>query len=206
MIRFNCASCGSGVRVGDDKAGKKGKCPQCGQVIVIPAADAPKQTEPPAARRVQARSAASEDDSASLSAPLDGLLSEAISRDLQGRAAPARRLCGVCRSEVPLRADICPRCGALLSGPKGAVQDGPLGPSGRLSRRVLPGRGAAGDPHPPFRRGPPVAGPGAVRLAADRLARRSRRPRTRPAGLLETPRTQTIRIPAWLRCFGGRVA
>jgi predicted RNA-binding Zn-ribbon protein involved in translation (DUF1610 family) len=37
-IDFSC-SCGRHVRVADDKAGSKGKCPNCGQVVQIPAAN-----------------------------------------------------------------------------------------------------------------------------------------------------------------------
>ena len=36
MIVFACASCGKRLRVGDDRAGKRGKCPTCGQKTRIP--------------------------------------------------------------------------------------------------------------------------------------------------------------------------
>jgi hypothetical protein len=36
MIQFKCASCGLALSVSDDKAGMKGKCPKCGQPMLIP--------------------------------------------------------------------------------------------------------------------------------------------------------------------------
>ncbi|HMF11559.1 MAG TPA: serine/threonine-protein kinase [Gemmataceae bacterium] len=36
MIAFSCASCGKRLKVGDDRAGKRGKCPSCGQKTRIP--------------------------------------------------------------------------------------------------------------------------------------------------------------------------
>lgn len=38
MIRFNCKNCGHRLKIPDQHAGKKGKCPECKQLIVIPAA------------------------------------------------------------------------------------------------------------------------------------------------------------------------
>ncbi len=40
-IDFSCNHCGKKLRVPDDFAGKKAKCPQCQEVVSIPAADAP---------------------------------------------------------------------------------------------------------------------------------------------------------------------
>ena len=36
MIAFSCANCGKRLKVGDDRAGKRGKCPGCGQKTRIP--------------------------------------------------------------------------------------------------------------------------------------------------------------------------
>jgi len=38
LIQFPCPQCCTVLRVPDDKAGKKGKCPKCGGVIAVPAA------------------------------------------------------------------------------------------------------------------------------------------------------------------------
>jgi hypothetical protein len=36
MIEFKCSECGKQLRVKDDAAGKKGKCPQCGVTLEVP--------------------------------------------------------------------------------------------------------------------------------------------------------------------------
>jgi hypothetical protein len=38
-MKFNCPKCGKGIKVSDEKAGKKGKCPGCGEVLTIPTAE-----------------------------------------------------------------------------------------------------------------------------------------------------------------------
>ena len=37
MIRFNCEQCGHKIGVQDKYVGKRGKCPECGAIVVIPA-------------------------------------------------------------------------------------------------------------------------------------------------------------------------
>jgi hypothetical protein len=41
MITFKCNKCRSVVRTADENAGKKGKCPKCGQALVVPAVTEP---------------------------------------------------------------------------------------------------------------------------------------------------------------------
>ena len=41
MIQFKCSECGRQLRVRDDAGGKKGKCPQCGTVLLVPAEPEP---------------------------------------------------------------------------------------------------------------------------------------------------------------------
>lgn len=36
MIRFACSKCGQKINVADKHAGKKGKCPKCGNVVIVP--------------------------------------------------------------------------------------------------------------------------------------------------------------------------
>lgn len=36
MIEFSCPSCDKSIRVDDKHAGKRGKCPKCGEVLVVP--------------------------------------------------------------------------------------------------------------------------------------------------------------------------
>ena len=40
MIKFQCSQCGQTVRVADEHAGRKGKCPHCQALLTIPAAGA----------------------------------------------------------------------------------------------------------------------------------------------------------------------
>jgi hypothetical protein len=54
-IRFQC-SCGRGISVADQYAGKQGRCPQCGKVITIPRPTGT-STAPPAPAVPQAASA-----------------------------------------------------------------------------------------------------------------------------------------------------
>lgn len=38
MIKFHCSNCGKKISTPDNYAGKRGKCPQCGQVVRVPSA------------------------------------------------------------------------------------------------------------------------------------------------------------------------
>ena len=50
MIRFQCPGCQATYTVGDEKAGKQGKCPKCQSAFIIPGAEAsaPPPPAPPA--------------------------------------------------------------------------------------------------------------------------------------------------------------
>ena len=45
MIKFHCKSCGQSISVDNKLAGKRGKCPKCGDIVVVP--DAPAKIEFP---------------------------------------------------------------------------------------------------------------------------------------------------------------
>ncbi|MFW6168863.1 MAG: hypothetical protein ACODAD_00130 [Planctomycetota bacterium] len=40
-IELTCTGCGQTLRVGDEHAGKKARCPQCGAVVPVPSGEAP---------------------------------------------------------------------------------------------------------------------------------------------------------------------
>lgn len=40
-IELTCSGCGQTLRVGDEHAGKKARCPQCGAIVSVPAAETP---------------------------------------------------------------------------------------------------------------------------------------------------------------------
>src|SRR5271154_5359290 len=42
MISFNCPSCRQNLKVKDELAGKKGKCPRCAQPLLVPPASSPR--------------------------------------------------------------------------------------------------------------------------------------------------------------------
>ncbi len=48
MIEFSCRSCGAVYKVSDDKAGKRGKCAKCGEMLQIPSLPQPVQQKAPA--------------------------------------------------------------------------------------------------------------------------------------------------------------
>ena len=41
MIRLDCPKCAQSLQISDDMAGKRGKCPKCGNVVLIPSAPKP---------------------------------------------------------------------------------------------------------------------------------------------------------------------
>jgi predicted Zn finger-like uncharacterized protein len=45
-MQVTCSNCQSKIRVPDSAAGKKGKCPKCGNIIAIPVLDAPEEVAP----------------------------------------------------------------------------------------------------------------------------------------------------------------
>src|SRR6476660_1681317 len=47
-ISFQCYSCNQVLKVGGEKAGKKGKCPKCGTMLTIPIASTVQAETPPA--------------------------------------------------------------------------------------------------------------------------------------------------------------
>ena len=56
MIEFKCSDCGKNLRVGENAAGKRGKCPECGATLLVPQAEIvaleaaePSSTPPPIA-------------------------------------------------------------------------------------------------------------------------------------------------------------
>ncbi len=61
MIRFKCPHCDKEISAGDENAGKKGRCPGCKELFVIPAAGARKPAPAPGAER---RTRPSDDDEA----------------------------------------------------------------------------------------------------------------------------------------------
>lgn len=105
-IKIKCDSCSSSLTVSDKMAGKRGKCPKCGNVLSIPAAGEADdlslsptdgESSTPASTGGWGQSAAS---------PLDDLLSEA-----GVKAAAEGPTCPSCHAEVNPDARLCIECG-----------------------------------------------------------------------------------------------
>jgi membrane associated rhomboid family serine protease len=91
MISFTCLGCQAKLRVGDEKAGKRGKCPRCGHAIEVPFPELRLEGE-------EDLPEASPHSSVSPSAPA-------------GTATPQSLDCPSCHGQLPARARICTRCG-----------------------------------------------------------------------------------------------
>jgi phage FluMu protein Com len=77
-IEFRCTQCNKLLRTADESAGKKAKCPECGQILRVPALEtaAPGQPLPPSAEPQEAESsgpaAGAEDAAAEADKPSSG--------------------------------------------------------------------------------------------------------------------------------------
>jgi hypothetical protein len=106
LISFACLTCSTSYSVPDDKAGKRTRCPACGQALIVPT---PAPAPPP------------EDALVDIPMPKD----KAVDAPLPERplAAPSLQPCPDCRREVSKRAAQCPHCGCPLKA--GAAQPSP---------------------------------------------------------------------------------
>jgi len=109
MIRFACPHCGAKLRVADALAGRKGKCPHCSQVVIVPPAgthasrtDAPRQPGTPASHAA-----------APGPIPRPDRLAPAPSQPAGPAAATGPR-CPSCSRTLPEGARICGYCGIKL--------------------------------------------------------------------------------------------
>lgn len=92
-IQFSCEICGKSLSTSDDKAGRKAKCPGCGEMLVVP------QLEGASADEEQMQLADEEEDS--LPSPR---------RRSRGRKVP----CPMCGEKVSASATKCEFCGEPL--------------------------------------------------------------------------------------------
>jgi DNA-directed RNA polymerase subunit RPC12/RpoP len=94
-IEFSCQHCGKQLSTSDDKAGRKAKCPQCGDVIVVPAAAVAEEQH-----------IASEVDAELAPPPLPG--------------TGGMKSCPMCGERIPISATKCDFCGEELVAVPGA--------------------------------------------------------------------------------------
>lgn len=103
MIRFACSSCARSYEVPDSAAGKRTKCPACGEQLRVPAPE-------PLAQQGHSWWESAEDvaeDKSKRQAAENG----------QGRSGkPGLVPCKVCGSQVAKAAPACPKCGVSRPG------------------------------------------------------------------------------------------
>ena len=88
-IEFNCGGCGKSLKAPEDKAGKTGKCPDCGEPILVPLPDRSSEPENPFAQ----------DES-----------------PYSFQAAPEpTEPCPMCGTAVPSSESSCPACGESIN-------------------------------------------------------------------------------------------
>jgi predicted Zn finger-like uncharacterized protein len=120
MIRFECDTCGAVLRVEDAKAGKRGRCPACGGVIVVPVLAVSAEASPDIDfdEVVLAQPAPGD----RISAPPDRSAARVSSYDFPTAPPPAAavyatpplpggKACPSCSVALPPCAKICVRCG-----------------------------------------------------------------------------------------------
>lgn len=94
-IEFSCQHCGKALSTSDDKAGRKAKCPQCGEVIQVP--------------ELETAEMATEADEEGLAPPLPG--------------EQRMKNCPMCGERVPASAKKCEFCGEeLFSEPEATAR------------------------------------------------------------------------------------
>ena len=123
--------CGKSFKVKDEYAGKKGKCPDCGQVVVIPKATRPTAPGAAAAASAKPKPAAPKrrpadtggfdlDDLSELEhtgtvLPDEPVDAPAASPPTRAPAAPARqKACPACGKIISSFARVCEHCGAAV--------------------------------------------------------------------------------------------
>lgn len=94
-INFSCEVCGKTLSTSDDKAGRKAKCPGCGEMLIVPGA----------------QTATNDDDEVSDDEHLPDLPTKKTSRG-------NKVACPMCGEKVPAAATVCEFCGEPLEGQK----------------------------------------------------------------------------------------
>ena len=118
-IEFTCQACGHVLKLRDEAAGKRGRCPSCGGAVSVPATPTSASTPPVA-------SAAPAGPAPSVPTP---------------SPAPQTKACPDCGNPLPLMAVICVKCGlnlktgkklqTVFEPPEGPAEEEPPPPSAK---------------------------------------------------------------------------
>ncbi|QDT25972.1 Double zinc ribbon [Gimesia panareensis] len=107
-IEFSCSHCNKVLKTSDDKAGRRAKCPQCGEAVTVPMPDVP----------------ASEDDGFDeFDAPVpeeSSFLGEQTVSEEESFLAGSKTVCPMCGEDVPAGAVKCEYCGETLKASSGS--------------------------------------------------------------------------------------
>ena len=126
-IKFLCAHCKKVLSVKDQLAGKRGKCPHCGTVVLVPV---PSKPAAPAAPRLAESPSAPPPPHADL----DALAAAALADEPKADAPPAAPTtidfeCPMCGEELHLPLDLagkrapCPECRRIIKVPEPEKKD-----------------------------------------------------------------------------------
>jgi predicted RNA-binding Zn-ribbon protein involved in translation (DUF1610 family) len=111
-IKMTCASCGKTLSAPDTAAGKKAKCPSCGQIMLVP--EAVHEAEDVYASSADPYAVSSEPAAGAAENWLDEMQPSAASPAASGSGGEQRRPCPECGEMIVAGAAKCRFCNAIL--------------------------------------------------------------------------------------------
>jgi len=131
-IKFLCSHCKKVLSVKDQLAGKRGKCPHCGTVVLVPVPGTP--AAPAAARPAEAPAAPPPPAPPSPPADLDALAAAALADEPKAGGPPAAATtidfeCPMCGEKLHMPLDLagkrepCPECRRIIKVPEPEKKD-----------------------------------------------------------------------------------
>ncbi|WP_417384375.1 hypothetical protein [Gimesia sp.] len=118
-IEFSCSHCNKVLKTSDDKAGRRAKCPQCGEPILVPAIDSSIPTDDgfDGFDRSDSETSVPEEQSFLAEQPVreeDSFLSERPVREEDSFLAGKQIDCPMCGESIPAGSKRCQHCGETL--------------------------------------------------------------------------------------------
>ena len=111
-IEFSCSHCDKVLKTSDDKAGRRAKCPQCGEAVTVPA---------------PTTDVSADDGFGEFDAPVpeeSSFLGEQTVSEEQSFLAGGQQVCPMCGESVPAGAAKCDYCGETLKASSGSGRGG----------------------------------------------------------------------------------
>ncbi|QDT90616.1 zinc ribbon domain-containing protein [Gimesia algae] len=118
-IEFSCSHCNKVLKTSDDKAGRRAKCPQCGEPILVPATDpsAPMDDGFDGFDQLESGTPVPEDQSFLAEGPVreeDSFLAERPVREEDSFLSGNQMDCPMCGESIPADSKRCQHCGETL--------------------------------------------------------------------------------------------